>query len=357
MSFDNLTFNLREIIALIGIIQCVYIFVYMSMRAGSLKFAAIPFLYFLFLGVAFTLDFSARYIGDLNAYYSVFQWAAWFVGPPLSVLLIIQISRMNRLPNLADYGVLFILPMAYMVAVVGSISDVDCVFPRSCEVLYDWLITCGLFAGALSLFVVWLKRGEFHHLYNEKAGKDRYWVILTLIYIHLFFLMFALANATGFISNIEFITIRNIIGIGLVYLTATSLFRIYPLPAHLLKASEVVVVNEEELSTARRIENLLNVEKVYHEASYSRTDLARELDLPETVVSRIVSAHFGKSLPRLLNERRVQDAMRLLEETEASVSVVSSESGFNSMASFNRVFRDIAGETPSGYRQRKKASS
>ena len=99
------------------------------------------------------------------------------------------------------------------------------------------------------------------------------------------------------------------------------------------------------------VENLINLERIYHEPSYSRSDLAKELNVAEASVSRIINLHFKKSFPQVLNEYRVEDAKRLLLDTDASIAVVAEEVGFNSISSFNRVFKDLAGQSPSSYRQ------
>jgi two-component system response regulator YesN len=56
-----------------------------------------------------------------------------------------------------------------------------------------------------------------------------------------------------------------------------------------------------------------------------------------------------------LNEYRVRDAQRLLAETNAPIQNIFEESGFNSITSFNRVFKELAGEAPKEYRARHKA--
>ncbi len=43
--------------------------------------------------------------------------------------------------------------------------------------------------------------------------------------------------------------------------------------------------------------------------------------------------------------------MFLLRETDRSVTEICFDVGFTSLGTFSRTFRDIVGETPSGYRQ------
>lgn len=349
---EQLRFSLPEILSLFGVAQCVYVLVYMLFRSGDSKRAVIPFVYFLILGTAFFLDFAARSIGGSTVYYGIIQWFFWFMGPPLSVLLIIQIAQIDRTPGTGHYGVLFLTPLAYVGAIFMSLSDVSCIFPNYCIVLHDWLIVTGLIAGIASMVSIWTKRELLANMYKEKAGQDRYWLILTLVFVNLFFLAVMLFSLTPALDEETATMIRSFLGLGLVYLAGTSLFRIYPRALNLVPRGGATKegMSADDMALALKIEHLLDFEKIYHESSYGRAELARELEVAETVISRVINLHFGKSFPQLLNERRVDDAKRLLRETDVPVKVVAEEVGFNSTASFNRVFKEISGLSPSAYR-------
>jgi AraC-like DNA-binding protein len=65
---------------------------------------------------------------------------------------------------------------------------------------------------------------------------------------------------------------------------------------------------------------------------------------------RTFRAVFGETPHRYLQRRRVERSMFLLRETDRSVTDVCLDVGFTSLGTFSRMFRDIVGETPSGYR-------
>ena len=75
-------------------------------------------------------------------------------------------------------------------------------------------------------------------------------------------------------------------------------------------------------------------------------------------VAHISPAHFSRSFRdvfgetphRYLQRRRVERAMFLLRETDRSVTDVCFDVAFTSLGTFSRTFRDIVGETPSAYR-------
>jgi len=92
-------------------------------------------------------------------------------------------------------------------------------------------------------------------------------------------------------------------------------------------------------------------------------DYAKPLDVPalariayasEAHFIRTFRATFGETPHRYLQRRRVERAMFLLRETEASVSEICLDVGFTSLGTFSRTFRDIVGEPPTTYRWRAK---
>ena len=90
-------------------------------------------------------------------------------------------------------------------------------------------------------------------------------------------------------------------------------------------------------------------------------DYARPLDVPalarialasEAHFIRSFKAAFGETPHRYLQRRRIERAMALLRQTDASVSEVCLDVGFTSLGTFSRTFRGIVGESPSAYRAR-----
>ena len=67
-------------------------------------------------------------------------------------------------------------------------------------------------------------------------------------------------------------------------------------------------------------------------------------------LSRMFRQHTGLPFTQYLSQRRVEMAMELLSTTRMPVTQVALQCGFNSIATFNRVFRDVKGCTPTQYR-------
>ena len=81
-------------------------------------------------------------------------------------------------------------------------------------------------------------------------------------------------------------------------------------------------------------------------------------------VSGVSEAHFARSfkdafgLPphRYLLTRRVERAKALLRDTDLPVTEIAFRTGWNSLGTFGRTFRDVTGESPGELRAREQAA-
>lgn len=352
---EQLRFSFPEILSLFGVFQCVYILVYVSFRTIKLSHVILPLLYFFVLGCAFFLDFAREYVSDLIPYFEYWSWAAWAYIVPFGVLLIFQMAKISKLPRWPVWSVLLLIPLAFMFSVLVTKKTPECADLRVlCTSLDEWLSLSALIAGALSLLMIWAERNIFADIRSQSAGRERYWLILSLIILNIFYLgCFALALGVV-ANNSQAELLRTVLGLTFCYLVSTSLFRIYPSALILAPDRKKVEITElipAEHELVKKINDLLNLQKVYHEPTYTRSDMARELGVSEATLSKVINIQYQKSFPQILNEKRVQDAKRLLLETHENIKVIAQEVGFNSLPSFNRAFKEYEGRNPSDYRK------
>jgi len=81
-------------------------------------------------------------------------------------------------------------------------------------------------------------------------------------------------------------------------------------------------------------------------------DVAQHMGMTEVSFSRYFRSRTGKTFPGYLNELRVARICRLLAETDATVSEIALNCGFDSIANFEKQFRRFQGCSPTAYRQR-----
>jgi len=105
--------------------------------------------------------------------------------------------------------------------------------------------------------------------------------------------------------------------------------------------------------------NQLNVlmlhQHAYREIGLTIGQLAEKLELPEYRLRKMINAGMGfRNFNDYLNGFRVKEAgQRLADSEQNGVAVLSIalDSGFRSLSSFNKAFRDAYGMTPTKYRQ------
>ncbi|MEQ8433544.1 MAG: AraC family transcriptional regulator [Oceanicaulis sp.] len=109
-------------------------------------------------------------------------------------------------------------------------------------------------------------------------------------------------------------------------------------------------------SIAASLRHQLKTTAWYAEPRLSLAQLCDRSGLSEYYVSRAINAGAGMNFNRFVNILRVEAVKSMLEAGAPDLLRAALECGFNSKASFNRVFREIVGETPSAYRRRLSAS-
>lgn len=82
-------------------------------------------------------------------------------------------------------------------------------------------------------------------------------------------------------------------------------------------------------------------------------------------VSGVSEAHFARSFKqafgvpphRYLLTRRIERAKTLLRDTELSVTEIAFQTGWSSLGTFGRTYRDVTGESPGATRSRERAAA
>ncbi len=97
----------------------------------------------------------------------------------------------------------------------------------------------------------------------------------------------------------------------------------------------------------------LEHEKVYLMEDLTISGLAHELGVEPHQLSRFLNLRLKTTFTDMINAFRVREAKGLLAESpETTILDIAFSSGFNSKASFNRVFKKVTGMTPSEYRMK-----
>ena len=84
--------------------------------------------------------------------------------------------------------------------------------------------------------------------------------------------------------------------------------------------------------------------------------LARVSGVSEAHFARSFRDAFGVPPHRYLLTRRIERATALLRDTDLAITEIAFETGWNSLGTFGRIFRDIMGKSPSELRAREQVA-
>ena len=129
------------------------------------------------------------------------------------------------------------------------------------------------------------------------------------------------------------------------------LFEAAALAAGLPHTAETSGERARLLLSLRRMEDVLAEVSRAPEHPWRVAEAARLAGFEEKSFCRAFHAVTGRTFHRYVNETRVEAAQLLLAEEALSVSDVGMAVGFPEPKTFSRVFRAVAGQTPSAYRR------
>lgn len=117
-----------------------------------------------------------------------------------------------------------------------------------------------------------------------------------------------------------------------------------PKPASGLLYSEGTVEQ-----TRQKITTALQDHKIYRDATLSLVKLADEIQVPVALVSCTINTTMKMNFRNLVNSYRVEEMKARLHDPNLkhlSILGLALDCGFNSEASFYRIFKNVTGMTP-----------
>jgi len=120
---------------------------------------------------------------------------------------------------------------------------------------------------------------------------------------------------------------------------------------------------EKAETCLKKLNHLLEIEKVYRDEALTLNSLAEKLSIAPRYLSQIVNEQLNKNFRDLVNGYRIEEARELLANPgknkkgmELSVMSIAFEVGFNSKEVFNRAFKKYTGMTPTEYKRKASES-
>lgn len=119
-----------------------------------------------------------------------------------------------------------------------------------------------------------------------------------------------------------------------------------------LKEDEIEIIS-------KKLNSYLLDEKPYLNKNLTIGELAEAIEVPAYQLSQLINGPLGQSFFELINSYRVEEVKkRFFDQKYSNLTLlgIAMECGFNSKASFNRIFKQLTNQTPTEYIKTKKAA-
>jgi AraC-like DNA-binding protein len=110
--------------------------------------------------------------------------------------------------------------------------------------------------------------------------------------------------------------------------------------------------NKDVSDLVNKIRKYMVIEKPYLDRELSIYDLSNQLKISKHTLSEVINEHMGMNFYNLVNEYRIKEVKERMESNDyrqLTILAIAYDSGFNSKSSFNTIFKEKTGQTPSEY--------
>lgn len=117
---------------------------------------------------------------------------------------------------------------------------------------------------------------------------------------------------------------------------------------------ETDVADGHDRCILEEVQRLLETEKIYLDGDLTIEQLASRLGTNRNTLSKLVNHHLGRSFPALLNQYRINEAVRMLTNPQSAnytIEAIAQMCGYNNRQVFHSAFKKETGLTPTEFRQ------
>lgn len=108
-------------------------------------------------------------------------------------------------------------------------------------------------------------------------------------------------------------------------------------------------ISEESI---RSLREFMEAEKPYLNPELNLVDLAKQVDMSRAQLSEVINSGFGQNFNDFINKYRIeafQSMIKAKKHQQLSLLGIAYECGFNSKATFNRVFKKLMNSSPTEF--------
>ena len=204
-------------------------------------------------------------------------------------------------------------------------------FSNTYKLELNWILTFLVLFGFL--FVYGTIQDIIGSRFIDLGYQQRWWLNLTMAIVTLYVGVKGYFTDTTKLNKLDFAFSPKTIGI--------------PEDANIF--DEEKSISEEDITTVR---DLMETDKAYLNPELNLSDLAKMANMSRGQLSEIVNTAFNKNFNDFVNGYRVEAFKDMLKENkhqQLSLLGIAQECGFNSKATFNRVFKKLTDLSPTEF--------
>ncbi|MHB8208431.1 helix-turn-helix transcriptional regulator [Mucilaginibacter sp.] len=193
--------------------------------------------------------------------------------------------------------------------------------------------------------------------------KDLNWIKKLLYFLSAFIIiwLFSLVTNTMFSKNVLGVWDHYILyipAIIFVYALGMSAWRRQnnmpetEIAEYIQKPTKIYFSPSETENHIKLLTDLMELKMIYLNPLLKVEDVAALMSISDKALSSFLNQHIGTSFNDFVNQYRVEEAKyRLADPTNRNftIAAIAFDCGFNSLPTFQRVFKQVAGVTPSKY--------
>jgi len=221
----------------------------------------------------------------------------------------------------------------------------------------------------ISLFLVWGRKlvlqynSRIGNFYSDLESKTILWVNLLLYSFFATSVMSIIFNVLGrslFLNSDFFLLIPSVIFSVLLFFIGfqgyMQNYTVIDLVEDEQDQPELSIKEYNQSQIRDRLIELFDNQQIFKQRDLKITQVSLKLQTNRTYVSNLINTEFKCSFSEFVNDYRIAEAKKLLADSthqNYSLDYISDVSGFGSIHSFIRIFKEREGTTPGKYRDNK----
>ncbi|MCX2682047.1 helix-turn-helix domain-containing protein [Galbibacter sp. EGI 63066] len=126
-----------------------------------------------------------------------------------------------------------------------------------------------------------------------------------------------------------------------------SIFRDIP-----QKYASKKIEDVEAKALAKTLNEVMQKEKLYKNPNIKLNDVAEKVNISTHKLSQLLNDNIGKSFALFINEYRIDEAKRLIKESnQFTLEGIGFEAGFSSRSTFYNTFKKLVSQTPAEFKR------